>query len=102
MRDTEEYFGTEKMNIAVDSLMAQAQEAEANAAYLRKAGSDALLGGWIKGGADLVSAFAKGFPSGGAAAPTGAAAFNLGGSAGAIYTSRLCGKIWHSENAISA
>lgn len=63
MRDTEEYFGTEKKNIAVDSLMAQAQEAEANAAYLRKAGSDALLGGWIKGGADLVSGFAKSFPT---------------------------------------
>jgi hypothetical protein len=45
VRDYVEQTGTEQKNIKVDSIMAQAQEDESNAAYLRKASSDALLGG---------------------------------------------------------
>jgi hypothetical protein len=47
VRDYAESTGTEQKNIQVDSIMAQAQEDEANAAYLRNASSTALLSGDI-------------------------------------------------------
>lgn len=47
---------TEQKNIKVDSIMAQAKEDEANAAYLRDASSKALLGGDLKMGGDILSA----------------------------------------------
>lgn len=47
VRNQIEGIGTEQKNIRVDSLNAQAQEDEANAAYMRSAGSSALLGGEI-------------------------------------------------------
>jgi hypothetical protein len=47
VRDFTNYTGTEQKNIKVDSIMAQAQEDEANAAYLRSASSTALLSGGI-------------------------------------------------------
>jgi hypothetical protein len=45
VRDYVEQTQTEKKDITVDSITAQAQEDEANAAYLRDASSKALLGG---------------------------------------------------------
>ena len=42
-----EAIGTEQRTITVDSLKAQAQEEEANAAYLRQAGAEALTTGNI-------------------------------------------------------
>lgn len=45
VRDYTEQVATEQKNIRVDSITAQAQEDEANAAYLRQASSQALLGG---------------------------------------------------------
>jgi hypothetical protein len=54
LRDTTEALGTERKNIAVDSITAQAQEDEANAAYLREASSAALLSGDLTAGAGLL------------------------------------------------
>lgn len=47
VRNTKEATMTNQKNIKVDSLTAQAQEDEANAAYMRFAGSQALLSGDI-------------------------------------------------------
>lgn len=58
VRDYAEDFGTNQKNIKVDSIMAQAQQDEAQAAYMRSASSTALLGGAIKGGGDLLTAAA--------------------------------------------
>jgi hypothetical protein len=60
VRDFTEQVGTEQKNIRVDSILAQSQEDEANAAYLRQAGSQALLSGEITAGADVVTGIAKG------------------------------------------
>jgi hypothetical protein len=53
VRDYAEQTGTENKNIQVDSLNAQAQEDEANAAYLRSAGSSALLSGDLSAAAGI-------------------------------------------------
>jgi hypothetical protein len=50
VRDYTEQIGTEQKNIQVDSITAQAQEDEANAAYLRSASSTALLSGVLGAG----------------------------------------------------
>ena len=47
VRDYTEQVGTEQKDIAVDSLLAQQQMDEANAAYLRSASTTALLSGDI-------------------------------------------------------
>jgi hypothetical protein len=60
VRDYTEGTGTERKNIDVDSILAQSQEDEANAAYLRKAGSDALLAGDITGATNALTDVAKG------------------------------------------
>jgi hypothetical protein len=54
VRDYTEQVGTEQKNIKVDSIMAQAQMDEANAAYLRNASSVALLSGGIDAGAGIL------------------------------------------------
>lgn len=51
-------IGTEKKNIQVDSINAQVQEDEENAAYLRAAGSQALMAGQIGAGADILKGLA--------------------------------------------
>lgn len=56
VRDFTEQTLTEQKNTKVDSIMAQAQEDEADAAYLRSASSNALLGAGLKMGSDLASA----------------------------------------------
>ena len=55
VRDYESYYGTEEKNIKVDSIMAQAQMDEANAAYLREASSTALLSGGIGAAGNILS-----------------------------------------------
>lgn len=58
LRDTTEALGTERKNIAVDSITAQSQEDEANAAYLREAGNNALLSGDLSAGAGILKGIA--------------------------------------------
>jgi hypothetical protein len=62
VRNTVENIADTKKNIQVDSISAQAQEDEANAAYLRSAGSEALLSGEIGAGAGILSSVAKSLP----------------------------------------
>jgi hypothetical protein len=62
VRNQIEGIGTEKKNIQVDSINAQAQEDEANAAYLRQAGSQALLGGVLGAGGDVLKGLAGAIP----------------------------------------
>jgi hypothetical protein len=61
VRGAVEQTETEQKNIKVDSIMAQAQEDEANAAYLRSASSNALLMGDIGAGATLLGGVAGAF-----------------------------------------
>ena len=58
VRDYTEQTATEKKNITVDSIMQQSKEDEANAAYLRKSASDALLAGDISAGAGVLKGLA--------------------------------------------
>jgi hypothetical protein len=55
VRDYADTVGTNDKNIKVDSIMAQAQQDEAQAAYERSASSSALLAGGLKAGADLLA-----------------------------------------------
>jgi hypothetical protein len=57
VRNTVEATGTENKNIQVDSIMAQAEQDRANAAYLRSASSTALLSGTIGAFGDLLKGF---------------------------------------------
>jgi hypothetical protein len=59
VRDYTETVGTEDKNIKVDSILAQSQMDETNAAYIRSMGSDALLAGDINAGAGVLSSFGK-------------------------------------------
>jgi hypothetical protein len=54
VRDYTQEIGTEQKNIQVDSINAQAQEDEANAAYLRSASSTALLSGVLGAGGTVL------------------------------------------------
>lgn len=63
VRDYVSQTGTEQKNIKVDSIMAQAQEDESNAAYLRKASSDALLGGELGAGGAVLKGIAGALPA---------------------------------------
>jgi hypothetical protein len=58
-RDNQEALGTEQKDIKVDSLNAQALQDQNDAAYYRKASSDALLSGDISAAAGVASAVAK-------------------------------------------
>ena len=57
VRNTVEATSTENKNIQVDSIMAQANQDRANAAYLRSASSMALLSGGIGAFGDLLKGF---------------------------------------------
>ena len=57
MRNTVEATATSDKNIQVDSIMAQAEQDQANAAYLRSASSTALLSGGIGAFGDLLKGF---------------------------------------------
>ena|ERR1700683_2571960 len=58
VRGQVEAIDTSKKNIQVDSIEAQAQEDEANAAYMRSASSTALLSGDLSAGAGILKGFA--------------------------------------------
>jgi hypothetical protein len=58
VRDFTEQTETERKNIQVDSILAQARQSEADAAYLRSASSDALLGGELGAGSALLKGVA--------------------------------------------
>ena len=62
VRNTVEATATSDKNIQVDSIMAQANQDRANAAYLRSASSMALLSGGIGAFGDLLKGF-SGMPS---------------------------------------
>ena len=57
VRNTVEATATSDKNIQVDSIMAQAEQDRANAAYLRSASSMALLSGGIGAFGDLLKGF---------------------------------------------
>ena len=57
VRNTVEATATSDKNIQVDSIMAQANQDRANAAYLRSASSTALLSGSIGAFGDLLKGF---------------------------------------------
>jgi hypothetical protein len=59
VRDTQEQRGLTQKSIAVDQIMAQSQQEEAEATYLRSAGKAALLSGEIGAGADILGAVGK-------------------------------------------
>lgn len=60
VRDYAERVGTNQKDIQVDSILQQSQQNEADAAYLRKASSDALLSGDIAAGGDVLKGLAGG------------------------------------------
>jgi hypothetical protein len=57
--DTTEQRGLAQKSIAVDNIVAQSQQEEAEATYLRSAGKTALLSGDIGAGADILGAVGK-------------------------------------------
>lgn len=63
VRDFVEATGTQQKTIKVDSILAQSQEDESNAAYLRQASSSALLSGDVSAGADVVKGIAGALPA---------------------------------------
>jgi hypothetical protein len=67
VRDFKEQVGTEEKNIRVDSIMEQARQAEADAAYMRTSASRALLSGDIAIAGDVIGGLGgaiKGLPGG--------------------------------------
>lgn len=73
VRGLTEQIGTEQKSIKVDSIMEQAQQDEADAAYMRSAASRALLSGDFAIGGDVLSGLSgtlKGLPGGPGLAPT--------------------------------
>jgi hypothetical protein len=57
--DTTEQRGLAQKSIAVDQIMAQSQQEESDAAYLRSSSKYALLGGDLTAGADILGALGK-------------------------------------------
>jgi hypothetical protein len=56
IRDWNEQLGLTKKSIDVNNIMAQSQQEESDAAYLRSASKFALLGGELSAGADILKA----------------------------------------------
>jgi hypothetical protein len=71
VREHEEFVGERAKTIEGDKLLAQSQQDEADAAYLRQAGSFALLIGKVSAGADIAGGLAEAFKPSGSLAPTG-------------------------------
>jgi hypothetical protein len=63
VRDYTEQTATEQKNIKVDSITAQAQEDEDNAAYLRNASKTALLGGDLGAAGDILKGIGPVLPA---------------------------------------
>jgi hypothetical protein len=74
VRDYTEYTGEEQKNIKVSSIMAQATQDEADAAYMRTAASRALLAGDLAIAGDIAGGLGGavgGLPGGGAGSGVG-------------------------------
>jgi hypothetical protein len=56
IRDWNETLGLTKKSIDVDNIMAQSQQEDSDAAFLRSSAKTALLGGEISAGADILKA----------------------------------------------
>jgi hypothetical protein len=63
VRDYTEQTATTQKNIQVDSITAQAQEDEDNAAYLRQASKTALLGGDLGAAGDILKGIGPALPA---------------------------------------
>jgi hypothetical protein len=74
IRDTHEQLGLTQKSIAVDNILAQSRQQEAEAAYLRTVGKSALLSGYISAGAGLLGAVGQGL----SATPGGPGTANVG------------------------
>lgn len=59
IRDWNETLGLTKKSIDVDNIMAQSQQEDSDAAYLRSASKYALLGGELGAGADILGSLGK-------------------------------------------
>lgn len=59
IRDWNETLGLTKKSIDVDNIMAQSQQEDSDAAYLRSASKYALLGGELAAGSDIIGALNK-------------------------------------------
>ena len=64
VRDYHENIGLSQKAIAVDNIMVQAQQQEAEAAYLRKAGGFALTTSYVGAAADIAKGAAMAFSPG--------------------------------------
>jgi hypothetical protein len=62
VRDYTEQIGTERKNIQVDSILAQSQQDESDAAYLRSASSDALLSGDVSAASSILKGIGGAIP----------------------------------------
>jgi hypothetical protein len=85
-RDYAEKVGTEQKTIQVDNILQQARQNEADAAYLRKSASDALLAGDISAGSDVLgglSPLLKGL--GGGSLGRGGMGLPSGAATGGLY-----------------
>lgn len=82
VRDYYEKVGTDQKNIQVDSILAQSREDTANAAYLRKASSDALLSGDIAAGSTVLGGLSGSLKSMGGASTPGPYSYGAGGYTG--------------------
>jgi hypothetical protein len=63
IRDFHEEAGLTQKAIAVDNITAQARQQQAEAAYLRQAGQQALLASYVGAGADILGGVGKGLSS---------------------------------------
>jgi hypothetical protein len=61
IRDWSETLGNTKKQIDVGNILAQAQQQESDAAYLRSSSKYALLGGELGAGADILGGLGKAF-----------------------------------------
>ena len=59
IRDWSETLGLTNKRIAVDNILAQSRQEQADAAYLRSAGKTALLGGKLGASASLLTSISK-------------------------------------------
>ena len=76
MRDWNEQLGLTNKTIAIDNIMAQTEQEDAEAKYLRQAGKQALLLGYIGAGADILKGIAGAIPSGGGGGSSMPAGYN--------------------------
>jgi hypothetical protein len=62
VRDWHEQLGLTQKTIAVDQIVAQTEQEESDAKYLRAAGKTALLGGYLNAGSDILKGIGQAAP----------------------------------------